>query len=113
MGIEFTLNGQPLVAEADETILQAAQREGVMIPRLCYTEGVRADGNCRACMVEIEGERVLAPSCRRHSTPGMTVHSSNERAKQAQRTVVELLASDLPPDDPESWGGLLGTATGY
>ncbi len=104
MSIEFTLDGQRVTAQAGETLLQVAQRLGTAIPHLCYREGLRADGNCRACMVEIEGERVLAPSCRRQPAPGMVVHSANERARRAQRTVVELLLSDLPPERPESWG---------
>ncbi len=104
MKFEFTLDGQTVIAETGETILQVAERIGVTIPRLCYRDGLRADGNCRACMVEIDGERVLAPSCRRHPAPGMTVHTANDRARRAQRMVVELLASDLPQDDPESWG---------
>jgi len=61
--IEFKLNGDTVSAHAGETIIQAAKRHGVEIPHLCYKEGYRADGNCRACMVEIKGERVLAASC--------------------------------------------------
>ena len=53
--VTFSLNGQSITADADETILKAAQRHGVEIPHLCYKDGLRADGNCRACMVEIEG----------------------------------------------------------
>src|SRR5437764_6845372 len=101
---EFTLNGVAVAAEPGETIIQAAQRLGVSIPRLCYKPGMRADGNCRACMVEIKGERVLAPSCCRAPTAGMTVRSDSARALHSQRMVVELLASDMPetvykPDD--------------
>ena len=62
-GVAFTLDGTPLTARPGETILQAADRHGIEIPRLCYKDGYRPDGNCRVCMVEIEGERVLAPSC--------------------------------------------------
>jgi formate dehydrogenase major subunit len=94
--IEFILNGQSIEALPDETIIQAAKRTGTEIPHLCYTEGLRSDGNCRACMVEIEGERVLAPSCCRNPTPGMVVHSHNERAQKSQKLVVELLLSDMP-----------------
>ncbi|MDH3389665.1 MAG: 2Fe-2S iron-sulfur cluster-binding protein, partial [Gammaproteobacteria bacterium] len=94
--IEFTLNGKPVVALADETILQAARRTGTEIPHLCYTDGLRADGNCRACVVEIDGERVLAPSCCRNPTPGMVVKSDNERALKSQKLVLELLLSDMP-----------------
>jgi formate dehydrogenase major subunit len=94
--IEFTLNGSSVEALPGETILQAAQRTGTEIPHLCYTDGLRADGNCRACMVEIDGERVLAPSCCRNPTPGMVVNSDNERAQRSQKLVLELLLSDMP-----------------
>ncbi len=94
--IEFTLNGKTVEALPDETILQAAQRTGTEIPHLCYTDGLRADGNCRVCMVEIDGERVLAPSCCRNPTPGMVANSVNERAQMSQKLVLELLLSDMP-----------------
>ena len=62
--ISFELNGQSIDALHGETILQVADRVGINdIPRLCYKKGYRSDGNCRSCVVEIEGERVLAPSC--------------------------------------------------
>ena len=94
--IEFTLNGASVEALPGETILQAAERTGTEIPHLCYTEGLRADGNCRACVVEVDGERVLAPSCCRNPTPGMVVNSNNERAQKSQKLVLELLLSDMP-----------------
>lgn len=96
--VTFTLNGALVTARTDETILQAAQRHGVEIPRLCYTESLRADGNCRACMVEIDGERTLAPSCCRQPSEGMVVQSRSERALRAQKLVLELLQSDMPHD---------------
>jgi formate dehydrogenase major subunit len=94
--VEFLLNGQPVTALAGETLLQAADRYGVEIPRLCYKDGMRPDGNCRSCMVEIKGERVLAPSCCRTPAPGMEVSSVSDRAVHAQKLIVELLASDMP-----------------
>ncbi len=106
--IRFSLNGTEIDALDGETIWQAAARIGVEIPHLCYSPepGYRADGNCRACMVEIEGERVLAASCIRTPTPGMKVNSVSERAKKARKLVFELLAADQPPreraHDPES-----------
>ncbi len=93
--VEFLLNGQPVVGNAGESLLQAADRYGVEIPRLCYAEGMRPDGNCRSCMVEIKGERTLAPSCCRYPTPGMEVTSDSARAVHAQKMIVELLASDV------------------
>jgi formate dehydrogenase major subunit len=99
--IPFILNGAEVEAAPGETIWQVAQRQGVEIPHLCYQPepGYRADGNCRACMVEIEGERVLAASCVREPSPGMKVTSNNERAKKARETVFELLVADQPPRD--------------
>ena len=93
--VEFLLNGQPVVGNAGESLLQAADRYGVEIPRLCYAEGMRPDGNCRSCMVEIKGERALAPSCCRYPAPGMEVTSDSVRAVHAQKMIVELLASDV------------------
>jgi len=93
--VEFVLDGNTVAALPGENILEAAGRHGVQIPHLCYSAGLRADGNCRACVVEIEGERVLAPSCCRAPKPGMTVHSDSERARASQRMVLELLQSDM------------------
>ena len=93
---EFRLNGVALTADPNETIIQAAQRHGVEIPHLCYKPGMRTDGNCRACMVEIKGERVLAPSCCRFPTQGMEVASNSPRALHAQKIVVEMLVADVP-----------------
>ncbi|TAL72055.1 MAG: formate dehydrogenase subunit alpha, partial [Burkholderiaceae bacterium] len=81
-------------------------------PRLCYTEGQRADGNCRACVVEIKGERVLAPSCCRNVTAGMEVKATSERARKSQQMVLEMLLSDMP-DAGYKWNDEDGgTATG-
>jgi formate dehydrogenase major subunit len=93
---DFTLDGRAVDARPGESILQAAQRHGVLIPRLCHAEGLRADGNCRACVVEVDGERTLAPSCCRAPTPGMVVQTDSERARRSQRLVLELLLADLP-----------------
>src|SRR5258706_884186 len=90
------LNGRNVTAIAGETILQAAKRNGVGIPNLCYMHGMRPDGNCRACVVEVKGERVLAPSCCRYPTTGMEVASDSARAVFSQTMVLELLLSDMP-----------------
>ncbi len=99
--VNFTLNGKAITAGKDEPIIQAAKRQGIEIPHLCYSENLRSDGNCRACVVEIEGERVLAPSCWRTPTEGMNVTTNSERVQKSQRMVLELLASDMP-DQGES-----------
>lgn len=97
--IDFKLNGDTVSAFAGETIIQAAKRHGVDIPHLCYKEGYRPDGNCRACVVEIKGERVLAPSCCRSPSKDMEVSSNSQRAVHSQKMVVELLLSDVPKVD--------------
>ena len=99
--VAFTLDGVEVDAREGETIWQVAQRHGTDIPHLCYSPkpGYRPDGNCRACMVEVEGERVLAASCIRTPTPGMKVKTQSDRAKTARRMVIELLLTDQPPKD--------------
>ncbi|MGB3718491.1 MAG: 2Fe-2S iron-sulfur cluster-binding protein, partial [Hyphomicrobiaceae bacterium] len=91
--ITFELDGKLVEANEGETISQVAQRYGTTIPHLCWhpAPGYRADGNCRACMVEIEGERVLAASCIRKPTPGMKVKTASERARKSREMVFELL----------------------
>ncbi len=94
--VSFRLDGQDVQAVQGETVLQAATRLGVRIPHLCYSEGLRPDGNCRACVVEVAGERVLAPSCCRAVTPGLDVQTRSERATKSQQMVLEMLLADLP-----------------
>jgi len=119
--ITFTLDDREVTAAPGETIWQVARREGTDIPHLCYAPepGYRADGNCRACMVEIEGERVLAASCQRKPAKGMVVRSASERARKARELVFELLVADQPKrdasHDPESkfwnWADRVGVTT--
>ncbi len=115
--IRFTLDGAAVEAAPGETIWAMAKRLGVEIPHLCHLPrpGYRPDGNCRACLVEVEGERVLAPSCCRAPTPGMVVRTDSERATRARRMVFELLLADMPQgaarDDGSTfarWAGQLG-----
>jgi len=94
--IKFKLDGTDIEAMPGESILQVANRSGIEIPQLCFKQGFRVEGNCRACMVEIDGERVLAASCCRQPEPGMDVKSTSLRARSAQKMVVELLMSDMP-----------------
>ena len=115
--ISFTLDGNRIMAHPGETILQAAERNGVEIPHLCYTEGMRADGNCRACVVEIKGERVLAPSCCRQPVADMDVTTASDRARHSQKMVIELLLADAGDSaryrsDSElmQWASFLGVA---
>ena len=119
--ITFELDGKTVEAAEDETIWQVAKRAGTTIPHLCYHDapGYRADGNCRACVVEVEGERVLAASCIRKPTPGMKVKTATERATKGRAMVFELLVADQPKpadahDDKSkfwSWVSAMGVST--
>ncbi|MBX9800948.1 MAG: formate dehydrogenase subunit alpha [Burkholderiaceae bacterium] len=97
--VTFELNGREVTGRATDTILTVAKREGIEIPHLCFKEGMDTAGNCRACVVEINGERVLAPSCCRNPTNGMKVNTESERAVKSQKLVLELLQSDMPEAD--------------
>jgi formate dehydrogenase major subunit len=97
--IRFTLDGCEIEAEKGLTIWEVAHGRGLVIPHLCHkpAPGYRPDGNCRACMVEIEGERVLAASCIREPEDGMVVNTASARATHARKMVVEMLLADQPP----------------
>ncbi len=112
--IGFQLNGCDVQARPNETLLDVARREGIDVPHLCWKDGLAAAGNCRACVVEVEGERVLAPSCCRVPTAGMKVDTASPRAVAAQKMVLELLQSDMPEtaytrhNEVDLWAGKLG-----
>ena len=120
--ITFLMDGKEVTAREGETIWQVAHRLGTEIPHLCYSPepGYRADGNCRACMVEIEGERVLAASCIRKPADGMKVNVSNHRAETARKMIFDLLVTDQPEratsHDPISkfwnWADKMGVDVG-
>src|SRR4051794_24588795 len=104
----FFMDDQEIDIRPGETIFTAGRRHDIKLPHLCYTPkpGYRPDGNCRVCMVEVEGERVLAASCIRTPTPGMKVKTQTDRAKTARRMVAEVLVNDQPgleiAHDPDS-----------
>ena len=107
----FFIDNNEIDIREGESIFRAARRLDIKLPHLCYSPkpGYRADGNCRVCMVEIEGERVLAASCIRQPAPGMKVKTSTDRAKTARKMVAELLLTDQPAvevahdNDSEFW----------
>ena len=96
--VEFILDGETVYAEKGQSIWEVANGQGLKIPHLCHKPkpGYRPDGNCRACMVEIEGERTLAASCIREPQPGMVVNSDTSRAENARKMVLEMLVTDQP-----------------
>lgn len=94
--VMLTLDGAPVEARPGETLLDVARRHGVALPTLCHQDGMRPAGNCRACVVEVDGERTLAASCCRAVQDGMKVRTATERVRRAQQMVLELLSADQP-----------------
>ena len=94
--VTLRIDQQTVHALEGETIFKAAQRHGIDIPHLCFKDGLRPDGNCRACVVEIAGERTLAPSCCRTATAGLEVLVNSPRARKSQQMVFEMLLCDMP-----------------
>ncbi|SLN26002.1 Putative formate dehydrogenase [Falsiruegeria litorea R37] len=104
--VTFNLNGEDVTVPEGWTIWEAAKGQGFTIPHLCHKPqpGYRPDGNCRACMVEVEGERTLVASCIRPVAEGMVVKSDSDRAEKSRAMVMELLVADQPeqPHDTSS-----------
>ena len=96
--IKFTLNGKEIEASPDSRLLDIIETEGFQIPHLCFNSNYRPDGNCRSCVVEISGEKTLAPSCCRRPENGMVVYTHSERAESARKMVLEMLGSDTKSD---------------
>ncbi|SFQ96122.1 formate dehydrogenase subunit alpha [Poseidonocella sedimentorum] len=96
--VTFSLNGEDVTVPEGITIWEAANGRGLKIPHLCHkpAPGYRPDGNCRACMVEVEGERTLVASCIRPVSDGMVVKTETERAEKSRNLVMELLVADQP-----------------
>ncbi|MEP2534364.1 formate dehydrogenase subunit alpha [Shimia sp.] len=96
--VTFNLNGKDVTVPEGHTIWEAANGKGFVIPHLCHkpAKGYRPDGNCRACMVEVTGERALVASCIRPVAEGMVVETESDRAKKSREMVMELLVADQP-----------------
>ena len=96
--VNITIDGKVVAASKNESLLKACQAAGVNVPTLCYHPELRTDGSCRVCMVEVEGQRTLVPSCVFPISEGMVVKTSTKRVLDARRAVVELLLANHPND---------------
>lgn len=90
----LTIDGSKIEAPSGATLLEAARLAGVRIPTLCHLAGVHTAGSCRACLVEIEGVRVLQAACAAPAREGQVVRTATARVRRARRLAIELLLSD-------------------
>src|SRR5512139_3481787 len=90
----LTIDGRQISAEAELTILQAAEEAGIEIPTLCHLEGVYDVGACRLCLVEVAGVAKLLPACTTRVAEGMDVQTESERLKKYRRMTLELLFAE-------------------
>jgi NADH-quinone oxidoreductase subunit G/NADP-reducing hydrogenase subunit HndD len=96
--VTIEVNGRTIEAQPGEMLLAALRRAGIRVPTLCHMEGLSPSGACRLCVVEVEGQRNLVPSCAFPVVGGMKVQTHSARAIQARRTIVELLLANHPDD---------------
>ena len=96
--LTIEVNDRQIQARAGETVLDACERAGIKIPTLCHLAHLSPTGACRMCVVEVEGQRSLVPSCAFPVSEGMKVRTHSPRATQARQVIVELLMSNHPDD---------------
>jgi len=96
--IKIIVNGKECIGQSGETILQIAERNGILIPTLCHHPSVKFYGACGVCVVEAENSPKLMRSCSTLATDGMVIHTDSKRAKQARKIALELLMSDHDGD---------------
>jgi len=105
MSITATINGENITVTDGSSILEACRQVGLDIPTLCYGDTITPASACRVCMVEVEGSRVLVPSCSRALEDGMVVSTETDRAVHSRKLVMELLGS---ASELERSGGEVG-----
>ncbi|MCX6549588.1 MAG: NADH-dependent [FeFe] hydrogenase, group A6 [Acidobacteria bacterium] len=96
--MKLEINKRQIDAHDGDTVLAAARRAGIQIPTLCHFEGLPPSGACRMCVVEVEGQRNLVPSCAFPAAAGQKIQTHSARAVDARRTLVELLLANHPDD---------------
>ena len=96
--ITIHINNKPYEVDEGQTIMQAADRHGFHIPRLCYHPRLSIEGACRVCIVEVEGMRNYVASCAYPVSEGMKIHTNTAELRQARRDIVELILDNHPKD---------------
>jgi len=93
--VEIQIDGRKVQAAEGTTILDACRQLGEKIPTLCFLDTLHPVNVCRVCVVELEGSRVLVPSCARKVAAGMVIKTNSERVRLSRKLVLELLASSV------------------
>jgi predicted molibdopterin-dependent oxidoreductase YjgC len=104
--VELTIDDEKVQVPEGMTIFDACRQRGTAIPTLCYLETLHPVNVCRVCVVEVEGSRVLVPSCSRKVEAGMVVRTDSERVRHSRKMVLEFLASSVDlstTPDVEDW----------
>jgi NADH-quinone oxidoreductase subunit G len=96
----LTIDGRPIESPVGSTVIQAAEKLGIFIPRYCYHPGLSIAGNCRICLVDVEKNPKLQIACNTPVTEGMVVHTKNAKAEEGRRAVLEFLLANHPLDCP-------------
>ncbi|MBN2513468.1 MAG: iron hydrogenase small subunit [Sedimentisphaerales bacterium] len=96
--ITIYINGREYKVEPNQTIMQAADKLGFHIPRLCYHPKLSIEGACRVCIVEVEGAKSYVASCAYPVNEGMKIHTNTQELRRARRDIVELLVDNHPMD---------------
>jgi NADH:ubiquinone oxidoreductase subunit E/NAD-dependent dihydropyrimidine dehydrogenase PreA subunit len=91
--VSVTIDGTAVAGQEGMTIFQAAQQVDIEIPTLCHQDGIKPSGNCRICVVEVEGSRTLVGSCHTPIAQGMVIHTRSAKVLKARRATIELLLS--------------------
>ena len=99
--ITVTIDGRNISAKENTTILEACKTAGIEIPTLCYHSDLTTAGNCRMCIVEVEGWKTLTAACITPVTPNLVVHTSSPRVRRSRRIVMELLLAAHNSNCPE------------
>src|SRR6185503_71048 len=95
MTITLTVDGQEVQVDQGKTLLDVARENGKDVPTICFHEATTANGLCRICVVEVEGQRVLQPACIVQAANNMKVQTMSEKVIRSRKTILEMLDSTM------------------
>ncbi len=96
--VTLTIDDQEIKVQKGSTILEAARQAGIDIPTLCFLKDINEVGDCRMCIVEVEGRRGFATSCIQKAEEGMVVHTNTPNVLEARHVILDLIISNHVKD---------------